>query len=867
LSSKTFISLLVVLLGLALAPSVRADPWGSWSPLPSMTTPRYRAAAAALSDGRVLVAGGIDGTGNATASAEIYDPTTNAWSAAASMDDARAFAAAAPLSGDRVLVAGGEVDGSASASTEIYDAETNTWSPAAPMEAAVEGPAAAALPDGTVWVAGGSGAGDAEIYDPVADAWSPATSISPRVGAAAASLGGGDVLLAGGSDPADQEPVATAEVDSPDTNYESVVGSLEQPTDEPAAASIGGGQVLMAGGSAYESYPWGSANAEIYDAATQRWGDVVSMQTPRYGAVAAPLPDGQVLVAGGDSEFDPLSSVEAFSPPTPAQPVDGSAPSIQDNTNSYSGIVYVGDTLSATSGEWGQAFALDLTYTYQWQRCGSSSCQDVSSAGLPGSPPFLYRVTAADEGSTLRVVVTADDQGSDGTGESVDIGPVRVPGYHFDSSSIQSELPLVQGGHAPYLQIAADRDDTSGPGQVSYRVWNPTGSTFPNFAPLSGTLQFLPGQTQSEIEVPLTDHGVPIMPPSLEVQLFDGSPQGVIAPSDVTLPIGLASSVEVRNPLNPLELPSTPMAGNPLSGARFFADYFQSLPGRQAVAWAASDPSAARKVAVIAEEPNTERFGAWNGSYPGWNVWQYLSRAEIQEPGTVPMISTYRLVDGHCGRYSDPPAEQAAYHSWITSLAEGIGPHPAVLFLEMDSLITTGCLSAEGVTVRMHELRDAINVLSNDPHLVIYLDAGAADALPASRAASLLRRAGVKKIQGFYLNSTHFDWTSKEIAYGEKISRLTGGKHFVINTAENGQGPVRPRHPAKQGNEVLCDPPGRGLGPLPTADTGYRNVDAFAWIANPGVSGGECQPGAPPSGVFWPTLALQLVRHENFRVR
>jgi endoglucanase len=231
------------------------------------------------------------------------------------------------------------------------------------------------------------------------------------------------------------------------------------------------------------------------------------------------------------------------------------------------------------------------------------------------------------------------------------------------------------------------------------------------------------------------------------------------------------------------------------------------------------------------------------------------------------MISTYRLVNGHCGHWSDPPAEQSAYHAWITSLAEGIGAHRAVLFLEMDSLITAGCLSKPGVAVRMGELHDAIDVLSNDPHLVTYLDAGAADALPAREAASLLRRAGVGQIRGFFLNSTHFDWTKKEIAYGEKISRLTGGKHFVINTAENGQGPLRPPHPARQGNEVLCDPPGRGLGPLPTASTGYRNVDAFAWIANPGVSGGPCRPGAPPSGVFWPELALQLVRHEDFRVR
>ena len=37
----------------------------------------------------------------------------------------------------------------------------------------------------------------------------------------------------------------------------------------------------------------------------------------------------------------------------------------------------------------------------------------------------------------------------------------------------------------------------------------------------------------------------------------------------------------------------------------------------------------------------------------------------------------------------------------------------------------------------------------------------------------MLRQAGVGEIQGFFVNSTHFDWTSNEIRYGEQISRLT----------------------------------------------------------------------------------------------
>jgi endoglucanase len=75
-----------------------------------------------------------------------------------------------------------------------------------------------------------------------------------------------------------------------------------------------------------------------------------------------------------------------------------------------------------------------------------------------------------------------------------------------------------------------------------------------------------------------------------------------------------------------------------------------------------------------------------------------------------------------------------------------------------------------------------------------------------------------------------------------------------------------PRDRVHQGNEVLCNPPGRGLGPVPTTNTGYRNVDAFAWTTNPGESGGQCVRGAPPTGAYWPGYALMLVRNAVYRV-
>jgi hypothetical protein len=33
------------------------------------------------------------------------------------------------------------------------------------------------------------------------------------------------------------------------------------------------------------------------------------------------------------------------------------------------------------------------------------------------------------------------------------------------------------------------------------------------------------------------------------------------------------------------------------------------------------------------------------------------------------------------------------------------------------------------------------------------------------------------------------------------------------------------------------------------------------WFSNPGGSGGQCVPGAPPTGVYWPEYAAMLARN------
>jgi hypothetical protein len=76
------------------------------------------------------------------------------------------------------------------------------------------------------------------------------------------------------------------------------------------------------------------------------------------------------------------------------------------------GTAQQGQTLTATSGTW---TAPDATFGYQWQRCDAAgaNCVDV-----PGATTSTYAVTAADVGTTLRVVVTATNRFGSAPGPS-----------------------------------------------------------------------------------------------------------------------------------------------------------------------------------------------------------------------------------------------------------------------------------------------------------------------------------------------------------------------------------------------------------------------------------------------------------------
>ncbi|MFD7814202.1 glycoside hydrolase family 6 protein [Streptomyces sp. NPDC059785] len=245
------------------------------------------------------------------------------------------------------------------------------------------------------------------------------------------------------------------------------------------------------------------------------------------------------------------------------------------------------------------------------------------------------------------------------------------------------------------------------------------------------------------------------------------------------------------------------------------------------------------------------------GDDPGSVVGPAVTAA-AREKRTALFVA-YNIPHRDCGQHSAGGAADAdAYREWIGRFADALGERRALVVLEPDAVahIVDGCTPGEYHGEREQLLNEAIDRLKQQPGTRVYLDAGNPAWIEDSRKlVEPLRRAGVDRADGFSLNVSNFQTDTKTKEYGVALSHDLDGKHFVIDTSRNGNGPL-----GGTPGDAWCNPPGRALGTPPTTDTGEPALDAFLWIKRPGESDGPCR-GGPAAGRWWPDYALGLARN------
>jgi hypothetical protein len=292
--------------------------------VPALFGDLHCAAQTVLPDGRVIVLGGVivsphDGINVAA----IFDPTTGLWSQATPMHYARWYPTSTTLADGRVLVTSGDMPGDIRALLpEIYDPAANTWTV---MSNASKDlglyPNMFVLPDGRAFAAGTkTNTYLLDTNNPNA-AWTngPTNAFgSSGYAESSAMYAPGKILRSGGGDPSIAK-AAIVDMTATTPAWKQI-SPMNIPRRRHNLVILADGQVMAVGGTREadnlgDGITTGAVyEGEIWNPATEQWSVTARMTNDRmYHSSALLLPDGRVLVAGGENAGRMNSQL--FNPP------------------------------------------------------------------------------------------------------------------------------------------------------------------------------------------------------------------------------------------------------------------------------------------------------------------------------------------------------------------------------------------------------------------------------------------------------------------------------------------------------------------------------------------------------------------------
>jgi endoglucanase len=261
----------------------------------------------------------------------------------------------------------------------------------------------------------------------------------------------------------------------------------------------------------------------------------------------------------------------------------------------------------------------------------------------------------------------------------------------------------------------------------------------------------------------------------------------------------------------------------------------------------------------IALRPLAFWFGDWFPDNDAKHVAQnFIASATGGNPTVLSQMVVFRLNpwEGQACPGGWSAADQRSYRRWIDGFAAGIGSSRVALTLQPDLAFSVCAYSHAPIDLVRYAAR-RFNAL---PHTTVYIDGGVRYWPSFTQAVSMLEQAGIRHVRGFALNTSEFDAAGSEVEYGVRLVRALAAagypdKHFVVNTAGNGQGFLNGQiaHP---NNPLACHTRSQTrcvtLGIPPTtrvADSRWhlstqddnlarRYTDAYVWIDRPWLPNG-----------------------------